>query len=61
MEKLKNNKVMPYINTFEFEIDKEGVLLCTTVGARAMSIKHIKGRFNLSQNCMIIVRKDNSY
>ena len=41
---------MAYIKDFEFETDIEGMVLCTTVGAKAMSTKYITGRFNLSQN-----------
>jgi type I restriction enzyme S subunit len=50
----ENDGIMGYVENFEFEFQKEGVLLTTTVGAKAMSIKYIQGKFSLSQNCMII-------
>lgn len=31
----------------------------TTVGAKAMSIKKVSGKFSLSQNCALIIPKDN--
>ncbi len=52
--------VMSYIDSFDFEAGPEGVIICTTVGAKAMSTQFITGRFNLSQNCMTISAKDNS-
>ena len=39
---------------FEFDFSENGVLFCTTVGARAMHLKQLHGRFSLSQNCMIV-------
>jgi type I restriction enzyme S subunit len=39
---------------FEFDFGEIGVLFCTTVGARAMHLKQLYGRFSLSQNCMIV-------
>ncbi|WP_206537836.1 restriction endonuclease subunit S [Prochlorococcus marinus] len=56
----QSDGIMAYINTFEFDAGEKGVILTTTVGAKAMSVKLIKGRFNLSQNCMVISAKDNS-
>lgn len=53
----ENNGVLSYINTYEFNIEK-GAVLVTTVGAKAMSLKFIQGKFSLSQNCMIILSKD---
>ena len=32
-----------------------GVLFATTVGAKAMDLRHLQGKFSLSQNCMIII------
>ncbi|GAB6111554.1 restriction endonuclease subunit S domain-containing protein [Desulfomicrobium salsuginis] len=52
-----NNGVMACINEYEFDTGTEGVILSTTVGAKAMSISHINGKFSLSQNCMIITSK----
>lgn len=49
-----NNGVMGYIDTYEFDTGLEGVLFSTTVGAKAMTLNHLKGKFSLSQNCLII-------
>ena len=51
------NGIMASINVFEFDTGKQRVILSTTVGAKAMTVKNIHGRFNLSQNCMIIFPK----
>ncbi len=53
--------IMACINTYEFDTGKQNVILSTTVGAKAMTIKTILGKFNLSQNCMIIVPKSEEY
>ena len=53
----KDEGVMGTIDTYEFDVGEEGAILCTTVGAKAMSIKHIKHKFSLSQNCMTISPK----
>lgn len=50
----ENDGVMGTINTYEYEFENEGVLFSTTVGAKAMHLKHLRGKFSLSQNCMII-------
>lgn len=50
----ENNGIMGYLDRFEFDAGLEGYLLATTVGAKAMTVSHISGKFNLSQNCMII-------
>lgn len=51
--------VMGRIDTFEFDFGDDGVLFSTTVGAKAMHVSHIKGKFSLSQNCMIIYSDSN--
>ena len=51
----ENNGVMGRINSYEFDTGEEGVLFSTTVGAKAMHLSHLRGKFSLSQNCMIIV------
>ena len=48
---------MGSINSYEFDAGDAGAILCTTVGAKAMSIRRITGRFSLSQNCMVISPK----
>lgn len=50
----ENNGVMSNISNYEFDTGESGVLFSTTVGAKAMSVMHLTGRFSLSQNCMII-------
>ncbi|MBK5237491.1 MAG: restriction endonuclease subunit S [Actinomycetales bacterium] len=55
-----NDGVMAYIASFEFDSGDEGVLLSTTVGSGlVMTLKHIRGKFSLSQNCMVISRRGN--
>lgn len=51
----EKNGVMSEIDTYEFDSGEEGCLFATTVGAKAMTVSHIKGKFSLSQNCMIII------
>lgn len=50
----ENAGVMASISSYEFDAHEAGVLFSTTVGAKAMTIMHIFGKFSLSQNCMII-------
>ena len=50
----ENEGVMATWNQFEFDFENDGVLFSTTVGAKAMHLKHLRGKFSLSQNCMII-------
>jgi type I restriction enzyme S subunit len=51
---------MATIDTYEFWAPEDGVIFTTTVGARAMTVSRIFGRFSLSQNCMIIRNRDSS-
>ncbi|MFT7388620.1 MAG: type I restriction enzyme S subunit [Candidatus Endobugula sp.] len=57
----ENDGVMGRINSFEFDTGNDGVLFATTVGAKAMHLSHLTGKFSLSQNCMIIAPKSDSY
>jgi type I restriction enzyme S subunit len=50
----ENEGVMGTWDQFEFDFGEAGVLFSTTVGAKAMHLKQLFGRFSLSQNCMII-------
>jgi type I restriction enzyme S subunit len=50
----ENNGVMGTWNQFEFDFGDKGVLFATTVGAKAMELRQLFGKFSLSQNCMII-------
>lgn len=56
-----NNGVMGCIDSYEFDTGKEGVLFSTTVGAKAMTLNHLKGKFSLSQNCLIIQNKSPNF
>lgn len=50
-----NEGVMGRIETYDYDFGETGVLFATTVGAKAMDLRHLKGKFSLSQNCMIII------
>ena len=52
-----NDGVVASIESYEFESPDDGFIFTTTVGARAMSVSKIYGRFSLSQNCMILENK----
>ena len=49
-----NEGVMGLIDGYDYNEGDLGVLFATTVGAKAMELKHLRGKFSLSQNCMII-------
>ncbi len=57
--KTENNGLMGMIDTFEFDYSNSGCILSTTVGAKAMTVKYLAGKFSLSQNCMIIFPREN--
>jgi type I restriction enzyme S subunit len=57
----ENDGIMGRINSFEFDTGSDGVLFSTTVGAKAMHLSHLTGKFSLSQNCMIMVPKSKNY
>ena len=50
----ENAGVMGTLDRYEFDAGDQGYLFSTTVGAKAMTVSHIFGKFSLSQNCMII-------
>ncbi|GDY12843.1 hypothetical protein LBMAG53_17210 [Planctomycetota bacterium] len=51
----ENDGVMGTWNQFEFDFEGAGVLFSTTVGSgKVMTLKHLYGKFSLSQNCMVI-------
>lgn len=50
-----NQGVMGYIKSYDYNIDE--CLFTTTVGAKAMTISYLKGKFSLSQNCLIMTKK----
>jgi len=56
----ENNGIMGRIDSFEFDFGNDGCLFSTTVGAKAMSLSLLKGKFSLSQNCMVIIPRENN-
>ena len=51
----ENNGLMGTWDQFEFDFGQDGVLFSTTVGSgKVMTLKHLFGKFSLSQNCMVI-------
>lgn len=51
----ENNGIMGKINCYDYDIDE--CLFTTTVGAKVMTPKILKGKFNLSQNCLIMKKE----
>ena len=51
----ENNGVMGFIDTYDYELNE--CLFTTTVGAKVMTPKLLKGKFSLSQNCLIMKPK----
>lgn len=56
----ENDGIMGRIDTYEFDTGDAGFLFSTTVGAKAMTLSLLKGRFSLSQNCMVITPQTDS-
>ena len=48
----ENGGVMGRINTYDYDIPE--CLFTTTVGAKVMTAKVLRGQFSLSQNCLIM-------
>ncbi|NLL02642.1 MAG: hypothetical protein GX265_06475 [Mollicutes bacterium] len=48
----ENNGVMGKINSYDYDLEK--CIFTTTVGAKVMTPLLLKGKFNLSQNCLIM-------
>lgn len=48
----ENNGVMGTINSFDYDLEE--CLFSTTDGAKVMTPRILKGKFNLSQNCLIM-------
>lgn len=53
----ENDGLMGLIDTYTFDFSMS-VVLVTTVGARAMTTRLINGKFNLSQNCALIIPRN---
>lgn len=56
----ENDGIMAMINSFDYSFEKH-VVLVTTVGAKAMEAKLIKGKFSLSQNCAMMNLQNNKF
>lgn len=53
----ENDGVMGFINTFDYQ--EQECLFTTTVGAKVMTLKILKDKFSLSQNCLIMKKINN--
>lgn len=49
----ENDGLMAMINLYEYNLSKKAILV-STVGAKAMEVKMLSGKFTLSQNCALI-------
>ena len=54
----ENDGIMGNIDTYDYEENE--CLFTTTVGAKVMTPRVIKGKFSLSQNCLIMKSNNNS-
>ena len=54
----ENGGVMGRINTYDYDIPE--CLFTTTVGAKVMTAKVLRGQFSLSQNCLIMKKIEES-
>lgn len=52
----ENNGVLGFVNEFEFDYPFP-LVFTTTVGAKFMTTKLLKGKFSLSQNCLVMIKK----
>ncbi|GGH54065.1 hypothetical protein GCM10007358_14050 [Phocicoccus schoeneichii] len=50
-----NEGILGYVDQYEYDIDE--CLFTTTVGAKVMTLNILKGKFTLSQNCLIMNKK----
>lgn len=55
-----NKGIMGMLDRWEFDFSKKGCLFTTTVGAKAMTVSFLQSKFSLSQNCMIIIGRNES-
>jgi len=53
-----NNGNMGFIDSYDYDIDE--CVFTTTVGAKVMTPKILRGKFSLSQNCLIMKRKSSN-
>lgn len=52
----ENDGIMGYVNVCEYNIDE--CIFTTTVGAKVMTPRILRGKFTLSQNCLIMIPKN---
>jgi type I restriction enzyme S subunit len=52
----ENNGVLGYVNEYEFDYEFP-LVFTTTVGAKFMSTRLLEGKFSLSQNCLVMIKK----
>jgi type I restriction enzyme S subunit len=52
----ENEGVLGKINSYDYDFNL--VLFVTTVGAKAMTLRLLQGKFSLSQNCALIIKKN---
>jgi type I restriction enzyme S subunit len=55
----ENNGVLGYYKNYEFDFFNS-VIFTTTVGAKFMTTKCLKDKFSLSQNCLIMIPKNDN-
>lgn len=53
----ENNGILGTWSEYEFDYSN-GVIFVTTVGAKSMTNRLIRGKFSLSQNCLILIPRD---
>jgi type I restriction enzyme S subunit len=51
----ENEGILGKINSYDYDFNT--TLLVTTVGAKAMTLRLLQGKFSLSQNCALIINK----
>ena len=51
-----NDGIMGFVNEYEFDYHFP-LIFTTTVGAKFMTTRILQGRFSLSQNCLVMVKK----
>lgn len=53
----ENEGIMGLINSYEYDLEE--CLFTTTVGAKVMTVSYLRGKFTLSQNCLIMINNKN--
>jgi type I restriction enzyme S subunit len=52
----ENNGILGFVNEYEFDFSFP-IVFTTTVGAKFMTSRLLNGKFSLSQNCLIMIKK----